>query len=451
MFKQDINAILAALAEASRETDIGSLDTIAGDLPAPPACFTDDPFLEVNGNGVTDYPSPTEADDAAIEVTSTEGGAFGANYHIDNATPEDKKTGPRIKIPSFSKADEFPAKELVGGKVVRGRRKPLYPGKRITQDACKSDTNSLRSNTEPKLPPSALKRSRIATKTNTNGAAVSNVSKADRVPVPKTIKATVKPIRSAGLAPDSVSPESTSKRVQDRQSKRSDSPSNTHTSIRSTAPKGGGGSIPLANKKLATTRGNSANSAKPTTLGKLSSTDRKASVKAHSAAVVQGSSNASQRSRDRCNKTSTLSVDTAGQINGRRGDENESETEAHGGAVGQGIPAAPTPSHESRASKVSAGVVPLTSASPTAAAGVVKGSGAAESRGKALSPSSALHRAAGRYLSSLTVRYSLALVVVWIVCTIYVVQLDISVNIDRPMSSQVSIEIALRHYNHNSL
>lgn len=99
LFKEDIDAVLEALKHASEEVD-DALNPTFMSLPEPPACFADD------------Y-------DASCSESTNHGSSLPKPVR---QTP----CGPRITKPDSSSNVDTNEPEV---KVVRGRRKPLYPGK----------------------------------------------------------------------------------------------------------------------------------------------------------------------------------------------------------------------------------------------------------------------------------------------------------------------------------
>ena len=162
LVQHDVNAILAALKDAS-ELD-KSVDLL--DLPEPPLCFSDS------------YTDQSEVGDLPNEVDITNH----ENKMIENKTnfeekivydkeDEDKKPvvkkGPRITIPNITKSESIKDFEENEAKVVRGRRKPLYPGKKIT---------AMRQNTAGSNKAEETGNKRIVTNNKVNGGVKKSIN-----------------------------------------------------------------------------------------------------------------------------------------------------------------------------------------------------------------------------------------------------------------------------------
>lgn len=139
LFKHDVSAILAALRDASELEK----STELLDLPEPPMCFSDsytDQSETSEPANDQSYLSQKLSVKEPIESEGLSSVAIEPNHLLTEASTvlEDEyqkeaviKKGPRITKPDISKSESVVEFEQTEAKVVKGRRKPLYPGKKI--------------------------------------------------------------------------------------------------------------------------------------------------------------------------------------------------------------------------------------------------------------------------------------------------------------------------------
>ena len=146
VFRQDVDAILAALEEAARERDGDLLDSVPLNLPEPPSCFADESRSLFNDHHVSKNDSFAEGNDNSTNSITS-----------DIPRPSNLR-GPRITKPDFTSIDKGSKDESENVKAVRGRRKLLYPGSRLSNKTCSSVSSKSVSKVQP------AKKSQMATK-----------------------------------------------------------------------------------------------------------------------------------------------------------------------------------------------------------------------------------------------------------------------------------------------
>ena len=125
LVKHNVKAILAALKDAS-ELD-KSVDLL--DLPEPPLCFSDS---YTDQSEVGDLPNEMDITKLGNKMTEKDANFEDTIFYDKEDEKPVVRKGPRITIPDITKSESIRDFEENEAKVVRGRRKPLYPGKKIT-------------------------------------------------------------------------------------------------------------------------------------------------------------------------------------------------------------------------------------------------------------------------------------------------------------------------------
>lgn len=135
LVKHDVDAILAALKDASElEKSVDLLD-----LPEPPLCFSDS--YTTDHSEVEDHVSEPiqpkvefvkrETDWDKNNCMSGEQEKEDTDKFVESPVTPVVRKGPCIAKPDISKSESIQEFEKNEAKVVRGKRKPLYPGKKI--------------------------------------------------------------------------------------------------------------------------------------------------------------------------------------------------------------------------------------------------------------------------------------------------------------------------------
>ena len=153
LVKHDVNAILAALKDAS-ELD-KSVDLL--DLPEPPQCFSDS---YTDQSEVGDLPNEIDITKLGNKMTEKDANFEDTIFYDKEDEKPVVRKGPRITIPDITKSESIRDFEENEAKVVRGRRKPLYPGKKIT---------AMRQNTAGSNKAEETGNKRIVTNNKVNG------------------------------------------------------------------------------------------------------------------------------------------------------------------------------------------------------------------------------------------------------------------------------------------
>ncbi|XP_067943011.1 serine-rich adhesin for platelets-like [Watersipora subatra] len=125
LLKQDVNAILAAIEEAAKEPEDKFFNMVTLNLPAPPSCIVED------SSTAPELVSSVDEEDHGV-----------ANEGTGETPNKCGHRGPRITKPNINSAE--PISDLEKSKAIRGCRKPLYPGRKLnTEGATKKAVSGV--------------------------------------------------------------------------------------------------------------------------------------------------------------------------------------------------------------------------------------------------------------------------------------------------------------------